>query len=262
MITKAIDSYLQTILLKKEGLFNMNLDVVFSACQLADINLKNRTAVIIDVLRATSTMITAFAHGAEKIVPCLTPDDAFQILERENKNDCLLCGERNAVIISGFHLGNSPLDYTPKKIQGKTLVFSTTNGTKAILGARKAENVILGSIINGKAAAAQSLASKNDIILVCAGTKGIFSYDDLVAAGSIAFKITRLNPEIILSDSALTAIHIYERHKDNLSAGLALSVHGKRLLSLGLKDDIAFCAQEDIFEIAPIFKDNLIKKGF
>ncbi|ATW27277.1 2-phosphosulfolactate phosphatase [Candidatus Formimonas warabiya] len=237
----------------------MKIEVTFTGDSITPQMVTNHAVVVIDVLRATSTMVTALANGAQEIIPCLTPEEAFQILGCAGEKPCLLGGERKAKIIPGFHLGNSPFDYPPEKVAGKIIIMTTTNGTKAFLNAAGAKLLLVGSLLNSGAVARELTQQTDDVILACAGTGGKFSYDDILAAGCIVHKVSRGNPEILISDSALMTRHIYEKHQHHLAEGLFQTYHGKRLLALGLKEDIEFCTREDFYPIVPVWQKGVIK---
>ncbi len=237
----------------------MQLEVIFTGDSITRDIVDHQTVVVIDALRATSTMVTAIAHGAEKIIPCYTPDEAFQLLDCEEKDLCLLGGERKGNIIPGFYLGNSPLGYSKEKVAGKTIIMTTTNGTKAILNSTGAKLLLLGSFLNSGAVARIVREQKDHVIFACAGTGGRFSYDDVLAAGSIIDKVCRNNPEPIMADSAFMSLEAYRTHKKNLAEMLLHTFHGKRLSSIGFKQDIEFCAREDLFSVVPFWNNGVIR---
>jgi len=210
-------------------------------------DLKAKTALVIDVLRATTTIITALANGAQKVVPFLEPEQA---LYYKKSNACVLGGERKSCIIPGFDCGNSPFEYTTEKIAGKTFVISTTNGTRALHAVREAEHIYLAALVNAGAVAKRIIAEKRDCVIVCSGTEGYFSSDDFLAAGAILYKAKEYG-EVHTNDLGDVAQLWYEKHKDFLVHALKNCFHGRRLLNLGLEHDIDFCAKEDIFAVVP-----------
>ncbi|WP_366923517.1 2-phosphosulfolactate phosphatase [Metallumcola ferriviriculae] len=202
-------------------------------------NLKGRVAVVIDVLRATSTMVTALRNGAEAVVPFLSPEDARAFFQSHD-GDYLMCGERGGVKLPGFHLGNSPLEYRRDVIAGKTLLMTTTNGTRAIRGCEAAEEVLIGSTLNAHAVAKRIKEIDKSAALVCAGTKGNFSLDDFAAAGAIIKYLTKMC-KVSLADSAQAALLLTEQH--NLRSIFNQSLHGQRLVELGFEKDVDYCSQ-------------------
>jgi 2-phosphosulfolactate phosphatase len=148
------------------------------------------TVVVIDVLRATTTIIYALQAGAKAVIPCREIDEARQIAKRFPPHEKILGGERGGLPIDGFDLGNSPEDYTPDRVQGKTVVFTTTNGTQALLHAKKAKQILLGAFVNASAVA-QHLFGQEEVHLLCAGTDGQPTDEDILLAGMLAKKLQR-----------------------------------------------------------------------
>lgn len=142
--------------------------------------------VAIDILRASSTISTALANGAESVIPCEQVEQAYQIREQFPEDSTILGGERNGVIIDGFDLGNSPGDYSSNQVSGKKVLFTTTNGTRAIHRCRKAKAVFIGSFLNLSAVARKLRQYTEPIHLVCAGTDGRITTEDCLFAGAIA----------------------------------------------------------------------------
>lgn len=238
----------------------MLVDVVFSPRFLDREMLPGKNAVVIDILRATSTMVTALANGALRIRPCLTITDAFLCQSTSQEDSPLLCGERKAQLIPGFDLGNSPLEYTAARIGGRSLIATTSNGTKTILAATAAKEVIIACLLNSSAVADHLVAAGRDTVFICSGTNGEVSYDDLLGAGCLIDKLARGSDDLTLSDGATAMRDLYRLHRGDLAAGLLSARHARRLLDIGLWADIQYCAQEDIFSIVPVYQDGIIKK--
>jgi len=218
-----------------------------------NVDLRNSNAVVIDVLRATSVMVTALANGARLIIPCLTPEDALQV-HADGGGDGLLCGERGGRAIPGFHLGNSPLEFTPEQVGGQTLIITTSNGTKTLLAAAAARRVVVSSLLNSGAAASFLLQDGADLLIVCSGTDGAVSYDDLLGAGSLVHKMAAGNPLVQLSDSAVVVRDLYRLHRQDLLSGLLQANHARFLCQLGMESDLRYCAQEDLLPIVPLYR--------
>lgn len=210
------------------------------------------TAVVIDVLRATSTMVTALANGAGGIRPFSEPVQAAA--ECTNQNGHLLCGERGGVRIEGFHLGNSPLEFDAHTVNGKMLLMSTTNGTRAIEACLEAKNIYIASALNAGAVAERLLREQQPVTIVCAGTKGKFSLDDFAVAGLVASYLA--SDGVKYDDTALAAVLLAQ--KCDLHEMLASSLHGRRLMELGFGEDVEYCAQINKFNLVPALVDNTI----
>lgn len=216
-------------------------------------------AVVIDVLRATSVMITALAHGARAVRPVAEIEEARALAATFPPGTALCGGERRALPIPGFPLGNSPLEYTPEKVAGKTVILTTTNGTQALAALRHVEPLFIGAFLNAGAVARTLAHLGQDAILVCSGTRGRFSLDDASCAGRIVAHLKALVPDLVLDDLAYAALLLFETHRTNLRELISHAGHYQYLLSLGLEPDIAYCLQEDIFDLVPSASEGQIK---
>ncbi|MDD4799093.1 MAG: 2-phosphosulfolactate phosphatase, partial [Clostridia bacterium] len=200
------------------------------------------TIVVIDVLRATSSMITALDAGAAYIIPCAKIADAFSA--RIHHPNSLLSGERKGLIIEGFDLSNSPLEFTADKVAGKPIVACTTNGTSAICTAAEqgAQELLLGSTINAEALAAYLIDCNTPRLgLVCAGTGSRTSLDDVFAAGMLINELQKHLP-LSLDDGSELALLTYQRFKRDPLIAFVQSAHGRKLLSLGYDQDLKYIA--------------------
>ena len=232
----------------------MKVDIIFTADKVSQEKTEGKICVVIDVLRATSVMITALHNGAEKIFPF---KDIKTIQERcENLKNIIKCGERNALKIDGFDLGNSPLEFTKEKVFGKDIYMSTTNGTKAVENSLSAEKIIICSFLNIKSVSEKLLEYKKDVVIVCAGTNGKFSLDDTLCAGLIIKEIQK-HTEIQMNDVLLAAVRISESH-ENIKDILKGSTHYERLLSLGFEKDMEHIFSLNKYSIVPEYKNGYI----
>ena len=170
----------------------MKIDLAFTPFELEKKDLRGKAVAVIDALRATSTMIAAFENGCSGFIPVSTVEEAMQLAALKKDPDLLLGGERNAMPLEGFHLGNSPRDYRPEKVRGKIVVLTTTNGTQALLATRKAAEVFIGAFLNISALSRRLEETGRDVIIACSGEKGLFCLEDTVCAGAI---INRLEQE-------------------------------------------------------------------
>ena len=215
------------------------------------------TAVIIDVLRASTTICTALSGGARQILPCLEIPQAGDL---KTAGQADLCGgERGGVKIDGFDFGNSPFDYSQQAVAGKTIAFTTTNGTRAMQACQSAARVYIAAFVN-LASVAQAIQADAKIELVCAGTDGEITEEDVLFAGALVERLkeyqaakqadVELNDQahIALSDwQSLTADDLVSR----LSQRMRLSHGGRNLVQLGYARDIDFAAQIDTLDILP-----------
>ncbi len=240
----------------------MRLDVFntrFSLETASDSAIEGAICVVIDVLRASTTITKAIAEGAETIFIAGSAEEAFALKEKLG-DDVLLCGERNGIIIPGFDLGNSPLEYNSKSIHGKHLIFASTNGSKTLLACSRADEIVVGGFVN-LTAVAEEVAHADSAILVCSGKLGRFSIEDAVCAGMIIDKLISKGVRVeLLSDTAWNAYWLFERFLANPEETLERTEHAVYLArELGLAEDVAFCTAIDLFDIAPRFHNGIIR---
>ncbi len=247
-----------------------SLEVILSPAELpalAKRDLRNVTCVVFDVLRATSTFVTALHHGAKAIVPVAEIAEALALHRKQP--DVLLGGERDGVKIRAaqaggidFDLGNSPREYTPEKVRGRTIVSTTTNGTRALRACAGAQTVLAASFLNLSATAKfirQLRPAK--ILLVCAGTRENIATEDVLAAGALAEMLLPHSAGCVVSDSVETALDSWRKAKSNLFAAVSGAENAQRLLAIPeLRDDVAFCLQPDFFPLtAELARDGTIR---
>jgi 2-phosphosulfolactate phosphatase len=227
-------------------------------------DLTDATAVVIDVLRASTTIVHALEAGAIEVIPCLEVDDARRVAAEGGVDEVVLGGERQALPIEGFDLGNSPSDYTPYSVGGRRVAITTTNGTRAILAARPARRVLVGAFVNVSAVCAQLLDAEK-VCLICAGTGGQYSRDDILCAGLIVDWLERRGGLIYqLNAQAVTArenwrasfagpagMGVEPLEPERLADELRKSIGGQNLTSVGLDADILDAARLDRFSSVP-----------
>lgn len=215
------------------------------------------TAVVFDVLRATSTIVTALASGYRRVYPVAEEGGALALAR---KHGYVLAGERGGKRIPGFPHGNSPLEFlTGGTTAGDVLVLTTSNGTGALQTAAGAARVLAGSLLNARAAARAALREGRDILLVCAGTGGAFALEDTLGAGFVLAELTRaagVMPPV--DDLSMAAYRLACFYRDNPLDGLLDSRHGQKLLELGCGEDLRWCARLNLFDIAPVLMDGYI----
>ncbi len=234
----------------------MNINVLLTPSELPHSSENGESiAIVIDVLRASTTICVALSSGATSILPALTVDEASATYLRLRPTVRFLGGERKGVKQLGFDAGNSPLEYLPENVSGKTISFTTSNGTKALKLAAKANRIYIGSFVNLKASV-EYIASKHnaknvDFTIVCAGSDGQFSYEDAACAGGFVKLLCKKFPIATLSDTSAAAEVLFAKHKNNLVALLQNTVHGKRLIELGFSDDIECAADLNSLNIVP-----------
>lgn len=212
--------------------------------------LDGATAVVIDVLRATTTMVHALAAGCAAVRPCAELDEARQLANSMRAGKVLLGGERGGVKPEGFDLGNSPLEYTPRNCKGTTLVMTTTNGTRALLRASEAARVLIGAFVNYSAICEQLRLDGRPVHIICAGGEGEVAMEDTLLAGAFVDFLCEVC-EVRLNDSARLAWDCFENHGRVLEGALEISHGGAVLRRLGYDEDIKAAARVDQFAIVP-----------
>ena len=221
--------------------------------------LEDKLVIVIDVLRATSTMVTALANGCQSIIPVISPEDAIE--RRLTLPGSLLGGERNVLPIEGFDLGNSPFDYVPEKVGGKKVIITTTNGTRAIRDASAAPKIWMASFLNMQSIVLAVLRQFENsdklqgIVVFCVGTEKRFDLPDTLCAGML---IDGLGTNVTLNDLGEAARMLYRSSENYLVDKIRNSVHGKKLISLGFERDVVYCSTPNILPIIPVFKEGEI----
>ena len=228
------------------------LDICFSPAQWRALNAKQLHAsacAVIDVIRATSTIVTALDQGASGVQPVAGVDDAFALKKRNPK--ALLAGERGGQALPGFDLGNSPEDFTMERVHQRPIILTTTNGTQALAACQGARAVITASLLNLEAVAARLREIGPPWIIVCAGRDGEFGVDDAIVAGALA--------EALDQEHAL--VSLYRSVRRDLAETLLGSAAGRELVKVGLEKDIPFCAQLNLFSIVPTLGADGVLRG-
>ncbi|MBP1155117.1 MULTISPECIES: 2-phosphosulfolactate phosphatase [unclassified Paenibacillus] len=231
----------------------MNVQVIASVGEARTDELQNKTVIVIDVLRATSTMVMALTNGSKSIVPTETVAQA-KSLQRPGD---LLGGERSCKKIPGFDFGNSPFEYSPEAVAGKTIVMTTTNGTRAVQKSHKAAHILAGSLLNASSCVEKALKLQKEIALLCAGTHDVFSLEDGLCAGLLADELVRLTGGACeVNDLGLALMHAYRQTQERLPEALLSCANGKRLTRIGFKDDVLYCSQVNRLQAVPQFRDG------
>ena len=236
------------------------LEVLFTPAEfraLPQRGLAHTVCVVFDVLRATSTIVTALANGAAAFIPVETIPEA--LARRQQQPGALLAGEREGLRIGAeltggveFDLGNSPREFTPEKVAGKTILSTTTNGTRALRACAGAASVLVGSFLNLQATAGLVAAKRtHHLLLVCAGTREDAALEDTLAAGALCDRLIGSVPAVGLLDSAEIALAAYRQAAGNLSAAVRHAQNARRLLANAeLRDDVDFCLRRDCYSLA------------
>ncbi len=214
-------------------------------------------AVMIDVLRASTTIIHALANGANGVVPCKTVEEARAVAAGHGAGEVLLGGERGGTRIEGFDLDNSPLGYPPDAVAGKTIVFTTTNGTRALRACAAAARVLIGAFVNRSALARVLREDGRPVHLVCAGTEGQLTAEDVLFAGAAAWDATqperpeRFHPDDVQTQMAVDYYLTRSRDRERFLETIRESRGGQNLRALGMDADIERASQQDLFDVVP-----------
>ncbi len=237
----------------------MKVNVLFSPVSADELYFTNKTTVVIDVLRASSTIINALSNGAKEVIPVATVEFAVKVSGGMFGGQTLLGGERNTKKIEGFAIGNSPFDYTKDVVEDKFIVFFSTNGSKAIVKAKFSENLLVCSFNNLSVVVKHLVQLNNDVEILCAGNNNLFSLEDSVCAGKLIEEIKKKKKNVEVSDSSAAAIALYERFGNDILEMLKNTEHGKKLLENGFEKDLEFCSKLNINSVLPYFDGIKLK---
>ncbi len=231
------------------------IEVIFTPALLPHYAIQGKIVVVIDILRASSSMCVAFKTGVKKILPVSTPEECRMFKDF----DFIIAAERNAQMVDGFDLGNSPFEYENPVLEGKNIAFTTTNGTKAIKQAKamQAGAIVIGSFLNQNYLCNWLIKQNNDIVLLCAGWKDKYNLEDALFAGAVIEEIgTGFKIE---DDSALAAHFLFIQHKNNIHDLVKQSSHAKRFTLLHLlTDDVSYCLQQNTCNIIPVMEGEYL----
>jgi 2-phosphosulfolactate phosphatase len=240
----------------------MRLDVVFTPSGITPSEVQGRTVFVIDILRATTAMCAALYHGAKAMIPVANTEEALRLAQTIGSDDVLLAGEKHCVRIPGFQLGNSPLEMTESVVRNKTIIVTTTNGTKALLACQGAGGVYPACAANLTLAgekAREALERDRYIVLVCAGRDGSFSLDDAYCAGRLAVAaLGGRRPRRGLNDAALASLDLVRRYGDHWERPLSYSRAGRELIKLGFREDLLDASRLDAYPVLPHFHERRV----
>lgn len=234
---------------------NKSIEVVFSPALIQFHDVKNKIVVVIDILRATSSICVAFQTGVKKILPVATPEECKIYKEF----DFVIAAERNAMKVENFDLGNSPFEFENPLLAGKSIAFTTTNGTKAIKLAKEngAAKIVIASFLNIDFLCNWLLHQNESVVLLCSGWKDKFNIEDSLFAGAVVLQLEK--DFIVDCDSAIAAKSLYSQHETNLEEIIRQSSHAKRFKLLHLQtDDVSFCLQKNTTPLLPILEDEYL----
>jgi 2-phosphosulfolactate phosphatase len=240
----------------------MRIDVAFSPAGLSPADVHGRTVFVVDILRATTAMCAALHHGARAMIPVASTEEALRLAETIGKTGVLLAGERDCLRIPGFHLGNSPLEMTEAAVRGKTIIVTTSNGTRALLACQGATYVYPTAAAHLSLAAErarEAIGSGQRILILCAGRGGAFALDDAYCAGMlITATLGEHRSRRGLNDAAIAALDLVRRYGDNWERPLGRSRAGRELIKLGFRADVQDAARLDAYPVLAHFHERRV----
>ncbi|HEY6089539.1 MAG TPA: 2-phosphosulfolactate phosphatase [Gemmatimonadaceae bacterium] len=241
----------------------MRLDVFFTPGNVKPADTAGRLVAIVDVLRASTTVATALGNGAKTVIPLEGADEVIFRSKEFTRSQILLAGEQKMHPIAGFDIGNSPQAFKPEVVEGKTILITTTNGTRVLLGVQGARDIVIASYVNFTAVLAMmklAARSDTDIAIICAGEEGSFTLEDAACAGRYVRAIPKRAESVVTNDAASASVLIEKKYGDNIEKVFKESSHGQALESAGFGEDLAAAALVDSYPVVPIYQDRQITK--
>jgi 2-phosphosulfolactate phosphatase len=235
----------------------VRVDVALLPAALVPATLGTTTVLVIDVLRASTTIVTALSNGCRAIVPLDDPDEARR--RAAATADALIAGERRGEPLEGFDLGNSPLEFTREQVDGRTLFLTTSNGTKALLAARPAAAIGVAGFVNLSAAAAWAHAQGRDVVLLCSGERGDRSLEDEICAGLLVDRLREVSPDATPGREATEVARRARPYAKDLARVAQDSRWARHLTSRGRGRDVAACLTLDAFALVPVYRPDVDK---
>jgi 2-phosphosulfolactate phosphatase len=239
------------------------LDVLLTPQGASPADVAGRVVVVIDVLRASTTIAVALKNGARQIIPFADAESVVTRAKALERRDVILAGERNMGPVPGFDRGNSPREFPPEVVEGKTILMTTTNGTPLLASLAGARDVLVGSYVNFSAVLAYVRAAMRggtDVLIACAGRERQFSLEDTACAGRFVRHTTKGLPTVELNDAARASLLVERRYRDDLGQLFAESSHGRALVEAGYREDLAVCAGVDSYPVVPVYQERQITK--
>lgn len=240
----------------------MRVDVLLGEALPTPHEVLGKVVVVIDVLRAATTVVTALANGARAVIPFDSVDEPVTLSKQYERSEYRLAGERRMQRIDGFDLGNSPLEYTRSVVQGRTILYSTTNGTVALVASAGAKVCYFAAFVNcGETIKAVRSASRDnaDVLIVCAGHERRVTLEDVVCAGRIARGVVRGKPSVTWTDSARSAALVERRYATDFNKLRAEATHAQSLDAAGFESDVEMCFSLDTHPLVVTYQDRQLR---
>jgi 2-phosphosulfolactate phosphatase len=241
----------------------VKIDVYFGPQSIQPADLQGRTVVVLDVLRATTSIAVALFNGAKAVLPAASTEEALRLAQNLERDDVVLAGERRSQRIPGFPLGNSPAEFSAEAVRGKTVVLTTTNGTPTLVAAQGAREVVVGAAVNLATVvtrARATLEQAGDLVVLCAGQDRQFALEDAFAAGRF---VKLLLPEgglksVEVNDGALASLDVAKHYGEKWLRAFRAAAHGRWLAAQGFGDDLKACAAENTHPVLPLYADRRV----
>ncbi|MFB6257344.1 MAG: 2-phosphosulfolactate phosphatase [Flavobacteriales bacterium] len=228
------------------------IEVCFSPISLPLHQDEHEVVVVVDVLRASSAICTAFQYGVERILPLETLQEASEY----QRNGYVVGAERKGQVVEGYELGNSPFHYMKEELKGETVAMTTTNGTRAIRAVPFSKTLMIGSLINLSALCEQLAHMNKNTLVLCAAWQDRFNMEDAICAGAIASQLLLEKGFISHHDSSIASKYLYLSARSNYFGFLRSSSHRRRLKALNLNEDIKYCLTPDLTDVVPIHRNG------
>lgn len=221
--------------------------------------LSNKTIVMVDVLRASTTICQSLQSGARAVIPVESSGEAVEMRTKIGIEETILAGERNGIKIENFDLGNSPLEYTPEVVNGKIIVLTTSNGTQGYRRTNPSSLIITGSLVNITRITKKAAETGRDLVILCAGEQGDFSIEDTLCGGMLLHKLmSEEKIDMKLNDAASLALLLYRTNSRSLSKTISQGEHGRYLAEIGFAADVALATDTDSIPVLPVLKERRI----
>lgn len=237
----------------------MHIDLLITPVGTSEFFFRDKNVVVIDVLRASTSIITALKNGAREVIPVASVENAVKVSDSLFGDVVLRCGEREGKIIPGFNLGNSPAEYASENVSNKSLVFTSTNGSLAMVKAKFARRIVVAAFVNITPVVEYLMNLNEDFVIVCAGKEHHFCIEDVVCGGMIIQQLAKKDIAMQLTDAAVAAQALYKSFGRSLNKMLRNSEHGQYLISIGFESDLKTCAAVDSIPVLPLLDKGVIK---
>lgn len=239
----------------------MNIELYLTAVPFNDANLEDKTVIVVDVLRSSTSVCAALMAGAKGVIPTEGPGEAGEMRSKLGGDITVLAGERNGVRIDNFELGNSPSEFTESTVGGKFVIMTTTNGIGMFKKTGKADLVLSGGLVNASKIVEKVAQTEKNVVIACSGSQGNFSIEDTLCGGLLIDLLdSKFKKVEKMNDAATIALQLYQNNVSNLRETIEKGEHAQYLVSLGFKNDVSLATLIDSMPVRPILKDGRLIK--